>query len=162
MYSWNLGTCQGCAHPAHSDLRPPLACLSPIQITEPARFQCLISRSVRPTQVRKSDRDGCLQSIDHLRTLGLRECRTPIEMDGICSHCSIDDRLKTDTRQVVGPVRAVGKLVGRQWSKGRWFETRMDSDHILIPITINWFAGVSIMWPAAPNMLRCLWALSNN
>jgi hypothetical protein len=24
--------------------------------------------------------------------------------------------------------------------------------------SINWFAGVSIKWPAAPNMLRCLWA----
>jgi hypothetical protein len=34
---------------------------------------------------------------------------------------------------------------------------RLDSDHILTPITIHWFAGVSIMWPAAPHMLRCLW-----
>jgi hypothetical protein len=24
--------------------------------------------------------------------------------------------------------------------------------------SINWFAGVSIMRPVAPNMLRCLWA----
>jgi hypothetical protein len=60
----------------------------------------------------------------------------------------------------MGPVRAVGKLVG-QWSNGHWFELGLDSDHILIPITINWFAGVILIWPAAPNMLRCLWALSN-
>jgi hypothetical protein len=41
-------------------------------------------------------------------------------------------------------VRAVGKLVG-QYSKGRWFEPGLDSDHILSPITINGFAGVRIM-----------------
>jgi hypothetical protein len=56
-----------------------------------------------------------------------------------------------------GQVRAVGKVVG-QWSKGHLFEPELDSDHILSPITINWFTGVSIMWPAAPYMLRCLWA----
>jgi hypothetical protein len=28
----------------------------------------------------------------------------------------------------------------------------LDSDHILSPITINWFAGVSRMWPAAHNV----------
>jgi hypothetical protein len=59
--------------------------------------------------------------------------------------------------RIVGQVRAVGKPVG-QWSKGRWFGPRLDSDHILSPITINWFAGISIMWPAAPNMFRWLWA----
>jgi hypothetical protein len=37
---------------------------------------------------------------------------------------------------IVGPVRAVGMLVG-QWSKGRWFEPGLDSDHILSPITIT-------------------------
>jgi hypothetical protein len=44
----------------------------------------------------------------------------------------------------VGTVRAIGKLV-EQWSEGRWFEPELDSDHILSPITINWFAGVSMM-----------------
>jgi hypothetical protein len=39
-------------------------------------------------------------------------------------------------------IRAVGKLVGQR-SKGRWFEPGLDSDHILSPITINWFAGVT-------------------
>jgi hypothetical protein len=29
---------------------------------------------------------------------------------------------------------------------------------VVRPSSINWFAGVSIMWPAAHNMLRCLWA----
>jgi hypothetical protein len=57
----------------------------------------------------------------------------------------------------VGPVRAVSKLVGQR-SKVRWFGPGLDSDHLLSPITINWFAGVSIIWPAAHNMLRCLWA----
>jgi hypothetical protein len=42
--------------------------------------------------------------------------------------------------------------------KGLWFRPGLDSDHILRPITINWFTGDSIMWPAVPNTLRCLWA----
>jgi hypothetical protein len=42
------------------------------------------------------------------------------------------------------------------WSKGQCFE--LDSDHVICPITNNWFDGVSIMWPAAPNMLWCVWA----
>jgi hypothetical protein len=49
-----------------------------------------------------------------------------------------------------------------QRSKGSWFETQcLDSDHILSPITNNWFAGVSIVWLAAPTMHRGVWALSN-
>jgi hypothetical protein len=49
----------------------------------------------------------------------------------------------------VGPVSTVGLRIGPE-------KPGLDSDHILSPLTINWFAGVSIMWPAAPNMLQCV------
>jgi hypothetical protein len=60
-------------------------------------------------------------------------------------------------RYYLGQVRAVGKLVG-QWPKCHWFESGLDSNHFLSLITINWFAGVLIMGPAAPNKLWCVWA----
>jgi hypothetical protein len=52
-------------------------------------------------------------------------------------------------REFVSPVRAVGKFVGK-WPEGRWLEPGLDSDRILSPITINWFAGVSIMCDQPP------------
>jgi hypothetical protein len=46
--------------------------------------------------------------------------------------------IMTCTDNEASPVGPVGKLVG-------WFESGLDSDHLLSPVTINWFAGVSIM-----------------
>jgi hypothetical protein len=61
---------------------------------------------------------------------------------------------------VVGLVSASGKHVEPliERSLVRNLDWTCDNDHILSPITISWFAGVSIMWPAALNMLQCLWA----
>jgi hypothetical protein len=58
---------------------------------------------------------------------------------------------------LVGTISAVGKRV---WASDRkpvpGSKFGSDSDHIWIPITINWFAGVSIARPAVRNMLRCV------
>jgi hypothetical protein len=41
---------------------------------------------------------------------------------------------------------------------GSIMETRIGQWPYFEPHNLNWFGGVSVMWPAAPNMLRCVWA----
>jgi hypothetical protein len=61
-------------------------------------------------------------------------------------HCTAAMHQHSSRPCIVGPVSAVSELVGPVITGSI---PRLDSDHILSPITINWFTGVSIMWPVA-------------